>query len=135
MLDLFVAELNKELSFDEGAEKDAQSAYEELIEKMEFDMQLDFQLIDNYKSDKANEEEPLNQARIDYDSKNEEYMGVLEKLRDIAARCEWFVAHFDQIVRARDGEIQALKDAKAVLNGADISVETKYNSVQEEEGG
>jgi len=38
------------------------------------------------------------------------------------AECDWLVKYFDIRKQARDEEIEALKNAKAVLSGADFSL-------------
>merc|ERR1719245_1993346 len=51
-----------------------------------------------------------------------EHMATLEYDAMLHADCDWLLKYFDVRKEARNGEIDSLANAKAVLNGADYSL-------------
>ena len=49
-------------------------------------------------------------------------MATAETLKDLHLECDWLTANFDARKEARAGEVESLKQAKAVLSGADFSL-------------
>merc|ERR1719316_2268534 len=45
-----------------------------------------------------------------------------EMLKDLHLECDWLLSNFEVRKAARAGEVDALKQAKAVLSGADYSL-------------
>jgi len=51
-----------------------------------------------------------------------EAMVKAETLRDLHIECDWLIANYEMRKEARAGEVDALKNARAVLAGADYSL-------------
>merc|ERR1719517_147721 len=45
-----------------------------------------------------------------------------EYIKDLHLECDWLLANFEVRKSARTGEVESLKNAKAVLSGADYSL-------------
>merc|ERR1719331_1156398 len=55
-------------------------------------------------------------------SATKELMAVHSYISSLHAECDWLLKYFDVRKEARTGEIESLKNAKAVLSGADFSL-------------
>merc|ERR1712083_406491 len=53
---------------------------------------------------------------------NKELMATSKYIASLHAECDWLLQYFDARQAARNGEIESLKQAKAVLSGADYSL-------------
>merc|ERR1719511_361617 len=51
-----------------------------------------------------------------------ELAATLEYIASLHAECDWLLKYFDVRKEARNGEIDSLRNAKAVLSGADYSL-------------
>merc|ERR1711879_148450 len=51
-----------------------------------------------------------------------EAMATAESIKDLHLDCDWLIANFQTRKEARAGEVESLKNAKAVLAGADYSL-------------
>merc|ERR1712232_1191811 len=51
-----------------------------------------------------------------------EGMATAEYIKDLHLDCDWLIANFQARKDARAGEVESLKNAKAVLSGADYSL-------------
>merc|ERR1719182_373937 len=49
-------------------------------------------------------------------------MATLEYIQSLHAECDWLLQYFEVRKEARTGEIESLKNAKAVLSGADFAL-------------
>merc|ERR1719305_704291 len=49
-------------------------------------------------------------------------MATLEYIQSLHAECDWLLQYFEVRKEARAGEVESLKNAKAVLSGADFSL-------------
>lgn len=49
-------------------------------------------------------------------------MATLEYIQSLHGECDWLMQNYDARKQARAGEMDALTNAKAVLNGADFSL-------------
>merc|ERR1719226_142109 len=93
MMDLMVADLDKEITETEVEEKEAQAEYEQFMK---------------------DEEEKTATMK--------EAMATHEFLAEVHADCDWLLTNFETRKAARAGEIDAMTKAKAVLSGADYSL-------------
>merc|ERR1719226_354923 len=55
-------------------------------------------------------------------SQSKELMATHEVISGLHGECDWLLQNFDARVNARNGEIDSLVSAKAVLSGADYSL-------------
>jgi len=122
MIDLLIADIDKENQVMEVDEKDAQSDYEKFMSDASSKRAEDAKAITNKESAKAETETELQTNKESKTSKN---LAAMETAKFIAAlheECDWLLQNYDARQAARTGEIDALGKAKAVLSGADFSL-------------
>merc|ERR1719510_2386327 len=122
MIDLLVKDLDKELQEAEVNEKDAQSDYEALMAESSTKRADDSKAMSDKTAAKASEEEALENEQDTKAATGKELMATLEYIHSLHGECDWLLKYFDARKEARDGELDALGKAKAVLNGADFSL-------------
>lgn len=126
MIDLLIADLDKEMTTAETDEKNAQEEYEQMMSDSAKKRADDAKTLEAKESAKAETEASLNQAESDLKSNTEQLMQNGKETSALHAECDWLLNHFDQRKEARASEVDALGNAKAVLSGADFSfVQTK----------
>merc|ERR1711920_349637 len=100
------------------AEEDAQKAYEDFVKETNASIESKTKEIINKSEEKAKAETDLTQANAD----KEAVLLELEQLSNYNAElhqsCDFVVKNFEIRQTARDEEIEALKQAKAILSGA-----------------
>merc|ERR1719324_1730761 len=122
MIDLLVADLDKDIQTSEVDEKDAQSDYETFMPDASEKRALDSKAITDAESAKAETESDLQSNKDSKGSKTMEAMETAKYLSGLHGECDWLLQNFDARKAARSGEIDALGKAKAVLSGADYSL-------------
>jgi len=122
MVDLLIADLDKEMQEMEVEEKDAQADYEKYIADSADKRTNDSKSIEEKESAKAAAEEALGKAKLEKKSKVKESYATAVLLRDLHLECDWLLSNFETRKQARAGEVDALKKAKAVLSGADFAL-------------
>jgi len=122
MMDMMVADLEKEIQEMEFNEKNDQGDYETLIEDSADKRARDSKSLTDKEAAKADGEASLLELKEENKAKMMENMHTMETLRDIHLDCDWLLQNFDTRKEARAGEVDALKKAKAVLSGADFSL-------------
>merc|ERR1712194_136116 len=122
MIDLLVADLDKEMQEAEVMETDSQKEYEEMMSDSAAKRAQDSKSLTDKTSAKAAEEEEL-QAETDTKAgTSKELAMTLQYIGELHGECDWLVKYYDVRKSARAGEVEALGKAKAVLNGADYSL-------------
>jgi hypothetical protein len=100
------------------AEEDAQKAYEDFVKETNASIETKTKEIINKSEEKAKGETDLTQANTD----KEAVLLELEQLSNYNAElhqsCDFVMKNFEIRQTARDEEIEALKQAKAILSGA-----------------
>merc|ERR1719149_221185 len=122
MIDLIVADVDKEIQTMEVDEKDAQSDYEGFMADASEKRAQDSKTITDKESAKAEGETELQSNTEDKKSKTVEAMETAKYLGGLHQECDWLLKNFEARKEARTGEIDALGKAKAVLSGADYSL-------------
>merc|ERR1740123_2960124 len=122
MIDLLVQDLDKELQESEMNEKDAQSDYEQLMAESATKRADDSKSMSDKTASKASEEEALEKEEDNKAATGTELMATLKYIHSLHGECDWLLKYFDARKEARDGELDALGKARAVLNGADFSL-------------
>jgi len=122
MIDLLVKDLDTELQESEVNEKNAQEEYEALMAESATKRADDSKSISDKTAAKASEEEALGKEEDTKAATGKELMSTLEYIHALHGECDWLLKYFDARTEARDGEIDALGKAKAVLSGADFSL-------------
>merc|ERR1719183_2251528 len=122
MMDMMIADLDKEITEVEVEEKNAQEEYEQLIQDSAKKRAIDSKSIEDKESTKADLEARLLKDGEEKTATTKEAMATHEYLAEVHSDCDWLLTNFDTRKTARAGEVDALTKAKAVLSGADYSL-------------
>jgi len=122
MIDLLVADLDKDITTSKVEEKNAQEEYEQFMSDASEKRALDSKAITDNESAKAETETELQSNKDSKGSKTINAMETAKYIGGLHGECDWLLQNFAARKAARDGEIDALGKAKAVLNGADFSL-------------
>jgi len=122
MMDLLIADLDKEMTEAETEEKDAQVDYETTMRDSAEKRTKDSKLLGEKESTKADLEADLETHTEDKASTAKELMSTMQYIQSLHNECDWLLKYFDVRKEARASEIDALGKAKAVLAGADYSL-------------
>merc|ERR1719221_2329093 len=128
MIDLLVADLDKEMQEAEVTEKDSQKEYEQMMADSAAKRADDAKSMTDKVSGKAAEEEALQAETDKHAGTTKELAMTLEYIGSLHGECDWLVKYYDVRKSARTSEIEALGRAKAVLNGADYSLVQRSRS-------
>jgi len=122
MMDLLVADLDKELQEATVNEKDAQQEYETMMQDASDKRAADSKSITQKSEEKASTEEALQDEQDKRGETATELMNTEKVMSNLHGECDWLLKYFDVRKDARSGEVEALSNAKAVLSGADYSL-------------
>jgi len=122
MMDGLVAELDKEMTEAEMEEKDAQGDYENFMADSTAKRAEDTKTLGDKQGTLAELDTELNASKDAHSDATEDLNAVKKYIADLHADCDFLLQNYDLRREARSGEIDALKKAKAVLNGADYSL-------------
>jgi len=122
MIDLLVADLDKEMQEAKVMETDSQKEYEEMMADSAAKRAQDSKSLTDKNADKAATEEAL-QAEEDSKAATTKELGMtLDYIGSLHSECDWLLKYYDVRKAARTSEIEALGKASAVLSGADYSM-------------
>jgi len=99
------------------AEQDAQSAYETFVKDSNSSIEMKQRDITNKSEQKAKAEADLTQANQDLAGENTELAQLASYASQLHTACDFVVKNFDVRQTARDQEVEALEQAKAILSG------------------
>merc|ERR1719282_421766 len=122
MIDLLVADLDKEMQEAEVMETDSQQEYEKFMADSAQKRADDSKSVTDKTAGKAAEEEALQAEEGKKADTTKELAMTLEYIGSLHGECDWLLKYYDVRKSARTSEIEALGRAKAVLNGADYSL-------------
>merc|ERR1719473_1979025 len=122
MMDLLVAELVKEMQEATMEEKDAQEDYEKFMADSADKRAEDSKTLTEKEAAKAQMEKVLQEAKDKKMADGTELKSTLEYIASLHNECDFLLEYYQVRKDARAGEVDALKKAKAVLNGADFSL-------------
>jgi len=122
MIDLLVADIEKENQVLNVEEKDAQKDYEKLVSDSAEKRALDSKAITDKESALAASEAEVEANTESLKGKTIELMETDKYLGALHQDCDWLLQYHDARQAARVGEIDALGKASAVLSGADYSL-------------
>lgn len=129
MMDMLIADLDKEMTEAETEEKDGQADYEQMMRSSATKRAADSKTLTEKESTKASLEADLESHHEARKAASKELMATEQYIHSLHAECDWLVKYFDVRKEARASEIDALGNAKAVLSGADYSlVQTKSSN-------
>jgi len=122
MMDMMIADLDKEITETETEEKENQAEYETFMDESAKKRASDAKSIEDKESAKADLEATLIKTKEEHKTKTVEAMNTHKFLGEVHGDCDWLLTNFETRKTARAGEIDALTKAKAVLSGADYSL-------------
>merc|ERR1719190_69739 len=109
----------------ETDEKDAEADYKQLMTDSAAKRTTDAKALTAKGAAKADMEADLQAHKGGTADGKKELMATDKYIASLHAECDWLLQYFDARQAARTGEIEALKQAKAVLSGADYSLVQK----------
>ena len=121
MMDLLLADLDKEMTEAETTEKDAQGDYETAMKDAADKRTADSASLSEKESIKAETEADLEAKQGEKKATSAELMSTMKYISSLHLECDWLLKYFEVRKEARASEIDALGKAKAVLSGADYS--------------
>merc|ERR1719291_156630 len=122
MIDILIADLDKDNQMMTVEEKDAQAEYEEFMADSAEKRALDSKAVGDKQGAKAETETQLQTDEETNKSKTIELMETDKYIFGLHEDCDWLLKYYDTRKEARTGEIDALGKAKDVLSGADYSL-------------
>jgi septal ring factor EnvC (AmiA/AmiB activator) len=122
MIKLLIKDLDKEMAEAEVTEKDAQADYEQLMKDSAAKRADDAQSLEDKERTLADLQAGLQSQTEDKASTEKELVATNQYIASLHADCDWLLKYFDVRAQARASEVDALSNAKAVLNGADYSL-------------
>lgn len=122
MLDVLVADLDKEVHEATVDESHGQGAFERFVHDAAEKRAADARSIAEKEGAKADLEAQVQKMSEQEKEAQAEAMAKAELIVDLHRDCDWLVSNFDVRKEARAGEVESLNRAKAVLSGADYSL-------------
>jgi len=130
MVDLLVADLDKEMTESETEEKSAQADYEKAMSDSAEKRRQDTKSLTDKEAAKADMTSALEKAGGEKKAATKDLMGVDKYIQSLHSECDWLLKYFDFRKQARTDEIDSLEKAKAVLSGADFSLLQRSSSAR-----
>eukprot|EP00448_Togula_jolla_P034343 CAMPEP_0170637220 /NCGR_PEP_ID=MMETSP0224-20130122/38277_1 /TAXON_ID=285029 /ORGANISM="Togula jolla, Strain CCCM 725" /LENGTH=715 /DNA_ID=CAMNT_0010967049 /DNA_START=57 /DNA_END=2204 /DNA_ORIENTATION=+ len=121
MIDMLVKDLDKEMTESETEEKNSQKEYEATMADSQKKRASDSTSLTDKEAAKADMEAQAETHKAGKASATAELSSTMEHIHALHGECDWLLQHFDVRKEARAGEVDALKQAKAALAGADYS--------------
>jgi len=122
MMDMLVADIDKEMLAAKMEEKDSQDDYEKLMMESSEIRASDSKALTDKTAAKADGEANLEALQETKTATGVELKAVLDYIASLHGDCDFLLEFYDQRKEARASEIDAMGKAKAVLNGADYSL-------------
>merc|ERR1719161_2566196 len=121
MIDLLIRDLEKEMTEAETEEKDAQRDYEAMMDDAAKKRADAVKSIAEKENAKADAEQSKMEAEGAKAAEDDELAATVEYEAQLHSECDWLIQNYDVRKEARAQEVDALKNAKATLEGADFS--------------
>merc|ERR1719324_921282 len=122
LIERLVQDVEKDMTQAETEEKLAQKDYEEMLKDSADKRALDSTSLTEKHVAKASMEADVQASKDAKSATTSEMMATDKYLSDLHGECDFLLQYWDVRSQARTGEIEALQNAKNVLNGADISL-------------
>merc|ERR1719188_1819036 len=122
MMDMLKADLSKEIQETEVNEKEAQAEYETFMSDSAAKRADDVKSIAMKEAAKAELGADVEKMSGEKAATMKEALATTNTIKDLHLDCDWLLANFQARKDARAGEVESLKNAKAVLSGADYSL-------------
>merc|ERR1719512_172015 len=122
MIDLLVADLDKEMQEAQVSEKNAQQEYEAMMKDSAAKRAADSKSITDKSAEKASTEESLQAEQESKADSSHQHSATVKHIASLHSECDFLVKYFDVRKQARTDEVESLSNAKAVLRGSDYSL-------------
>merc|ERR1719223_1062740 len=122
MIDLLIKDLDKEMTVAKTKEKDAQGDYEQMMKDSAEKRAGDSKALGDKEATLADLEAALEKDTEALKSTGKELGATNQYIQSLHNDCDWLLQYFEVRKEARDSELDALGQAKAVLSGADFSL-------------
>merc|ERR1719197_450257 len=106
----------------ETSEENAQKEYEQLMKDASEKKTSDLKTLNSKKSSSAALESELEAHKEENTGTGKTLVATGEYIQTLHAECDWLQQYYEVRKEARASEMDSLKNAKAVLNGADFSL-------------
>merc|ERR1719213_369696 len=106
----------------ETTEKDAQADYEQAMKDAAEKRATDTKTLADKEKAKAETTADLEASTEEKAATTKTLMATLEYIQSLHAECDWLLQYYEVRKEARAAEVDSLKNAKAVLSGADFSL-------------
>merc|ERR1719326_237509 len=131
MIDLLIKDLDKEMTEAKTTEADSQADYEQTMKDSAEKRAQDSKTLADKQKAKADTQADMEANTEEKAATTKTLMATLEYIQSLHAECDWLLQYFEVRKEARAGEIDSLKNAKAVLSGTDFSlVQTSHRSLR-----
>jgi len=121
MIDLLIADLDKEMQEAKVSEKNSQQEYEAMMKDSAAKRAADSKSITDKSAEKASTEESLQAEQESKDDSSHQHLATVNHIASLHGECDFLIQYYDVRKQARADEIESLNNAKAVLSGADYS--------------
>merc|ERR1719247_1228284 len=121
LMDTMVADLKSEHTESEHEEEVAQKDYEELMAASQKTRSQNAKSITEKESAKSEWSEKIENAKTEHRSTTDALAKLAEYIAGLHASCDFLVENYGARKEARTNEIEGIKNAKAVLSGANFS--------------
>jgi len=120
LMDMFIGDLKKDHTESEHGEETAQKDYENLMSASQENREGMAASITGKESASADWMEKIENSNTEHASTTQALQKLLELIAGLHGSCDFLVENFDARKEARTNEVEGLKNAKAVLGGADM---------------
>merc|ERR1712160_117512 len=117
-----VKDLDEEMTVSETENTNDQAQYEKTVAEAGDKRRQDSKSITDKEASKGDLQSLLEKSDTDKKSATKDLMGTEKYISSLHGECDWLLKYFKVRQEARADEIDALGKAKAVLNGADLSL-------------
>merc|ERR1711920_962862 len=115
MIDLLVADLDKEMQEANVSEKNSQQEYEAMMKGSAAKRAADSKSITDKSAEKASTEESLQAEQESKADSSHRHMNTVKHIASLHSECDFLVKYYDVRKQARADEVESLSNAKAVL--------------------
>merc|ERR1719428_2712121 len=120
LMDMMVKELETDMKDAEYEEKTAQKDYSKLMADSQASRAQDSKSIVDKTASKAEVGQKLMLAKESKTSSDEEVALIAQVIGDLHVSCDFLLQNYDLRKEARTNEVESLKNAKAILSGANF---------------
>jgi len=120
LMDMMIKEIETDMKDAAYEEKTSQSDYSKLMAESQATRQANSKAIVTKNSSKAETEAKLETAKEQHTAVNTDLDLIAATLGDLHMQCDFLLQNHDLRKEARTNEIESLKNAKAILSGADF---------------